>query len=649
MDETSEIEELRARIAQVELERDQAVARTARRSAQLAQLEENQRTMHEHLYILKTKYDTMKAENHNLLWNHLPANCLEFRDVSEAGGCHVVESETHQFVDDIQLEDHVTGEGRFGEVRLGVTWTGATVAVKRISKAKVRSIVALRNLANEVSAMRALSGVDAAGARVPAADGGGDATGDHAAGAADDGARARLEHVARLHDVRISNGFVYIIQEAGGCDLYRLIGEVARNCPLSPLIIAAVARGLSAAVAAVHAHGWCHRDIKPENVLLGGDVRSLSALAEHEPELAAARVHVRLCDFGITTRLPRDGEPRLTQFCGTPGFFAPELVADAAEDAREDAEDKPGRDHRLSASDDVRPRAGAPPSPRSRHLRSSGDQRSPPIDPRAAPVAPAGEARSARAPRARGYDGRAADVFSFGATLLETLLGRVSCARLWMSAYSGFDRQGRAQLRSGVRNARAAVLAHAGLLYDEQATAESVAAPVASHATGAEAAAELPMAITQPRAAEPEGAGAREAARQRALARDITELVLSCLETSVTLRVSSAALAERAASLAAAPELGGRVRGPARGGGRDALPAFALTPQLGAMLGQGAMPPLETSAGRREQRDAYADDSALWARDGPPLPFTVSPEAVGYEGLTERGQERQPSGALPDV
>ena len=529
------------------------------------------------------------------------------------------------------------------QVRLGVTPMGATVAVKRIPKVKVRSLVALRNLTNEMSAMRALTDARAAAA---AAGGGGGDGGETAEAAI---VRGGLAHVARLRDVRISNGYVYMIQEAGGCDLYQLMGDAARATPLSSLVVCRVARGLSAALAAVHAHGWCHRDIKPENVLLGGDVRALSALAQHTPELAAERVHVRLCDFGIATRLPREGEPGLAQFCGTPGFFAPELVADAAEDAREDAEDKPGRDHRLSASDDVRPRAGAPPSPRSRHLRSSGDQRSPPIDPRAAPVAPAGEARSARAPRARGYDGRAADVFSFGATLLETLLGRVSCARLWMSAYSGFDRQGRAQLRSGVRNARAAVLAHAGLLYDEQATAESVAAPVASHATGAEAAAELPMAITQPRAAEPEGAGAREATRQRALARDITELVLSCLETSVTLRVSSAALAERAASLAAAPELGGRVRGPARGGGRDALPAFALTPQLGAMLGQGAMPPLETSAGRREQRDAYADDSALWARDGPPLPFTVSPEAVGYEGLTERGQERQPSGALPDV
>ena len=56
-----EMDELRARLAQVELERDQAVADFNRRNAQLAQMEETQRTLHEHLYILKTKYDTVKV------------------------------------------------------------------------------------------------------------------------------------------------------------------------------------------------------------------------------------------------------------------------------------------------------------------------------------------------------------------------------------------------------------------------------------------------------------------------------------------------------------------------------------------------------------------------------------------------------------
>ena len=135
-----EMDELRARLAQVELERDQAVADLNRRNTQLAQMEETQRTLHEHLYIIKTKYETAKvrrpptlpaasapfaelsapkrnqAENQSLLWNYLPSSSPEFRGVSEAGGCHAVEFETDSRVDDIQLE-HITGEGRFGEVR----------------------------------------------------------------------------------------------------------------------------------------------------------------------------------------------------------------------------------------------------------------------------------------------------------------------------------------------------------------------------------------------------------------------------------------------------------------------------------------------------------------------------------------------------
>ena len=64
------------------------------------------------------------------MWNYLPANSPEFRGVSEAGGCHPVEFETDSRVDDIQLE-HVTGEGRFGEVRArawGTTHSGGARA-----------------------------------------------------------------------------------------------------------------------------------------------------------------------------------------------------------------------------------------------------------------------------------------------------------------------------------------------------------------------------------------------------------------------------------------------------------------------------------------------------------------------------------------
>ena len=140
--------------------------------------------------------------------------------------------------------------------------------------------------------------------------------------------------------------------------------------------------------------------------------------------------------FGIATRLPREGEPGLAQFCGTPGFFAPELIADAAEDARDDAEDgalaERRRGHSVSADARRDGRVHTPPVAPStpRGGGAGGGRRSPPSNARAARAAPG--AAGAR----RGYDGRAADVWSVGATLLEPLLGRAAFNRLWMGAYS---------------------------------------------------------------------------------------------------------------------------------------------------------------------------------------------------------------------
>ena len=199
-------------------------------------------------------------------------------------------------------------------MRLGRLLRGAAaevVAVKRIPKDAVRTVDALRNIKHEVTVMRLLR--NARARALP-----------EGSGAAAVAAAEGLAHVAALVDVRISAKSVHIVQIAGGCNLHKLsqIGG-----PLSALVLAPVARGLAAALVAVHAIGWCHRDVKPENVLLGVNSRALEMLARTDPRRAAANVHVQLCDFGIASPLPREDEPRLRQLCGSPGFFAPEVRA----------------------------------------------------------------------------------------------------------------------------------------------------------------------------------------------------------------------------------------------------------------------------------------------------------------------------------
>jgi len=56
-----------------------------------------------------------------------------------------------------------------------------------------------------------------------------------------------------------------------------------------------------------------HRDLKPENILL----RRVNYDGVDEYDVV-------LCDFGLCCRVPDDGE-LMSDFCGSPGFFAPEM------------------------------------------------------------------------------------------------------------------------------------------------------------------------------------------------------------------------------------------------------------------------------------------------------------------------------------
>jgi serine/threonine protein kinase len=103
---------------------------------------------------------------------------------------------------------------------------------------------------------------------------------------------------------------LYIITEKGGADLFEFFDEHPSGVPehWANQIMIEILKG----VLYCHDQGICHRDLKPENILISFDP---------DRELC---IDLKLCDFGLSTKF----KPKvpLSDFCGSPGFFAPEMI-----------------------------------------------------------------------------------------------------------------------------------------------------------------------------------------------------------------------------------------------------------------------------------------------------------------------------------
>jgi len=163
------------------------------------------------------------------------------------------------------------GEGGMGVVYLATDAEQRPVAVKVLRPAVAGDPNARRRLAREVEMMR----------------------------------RVRSPFVAEVIDADVTCDPPYIVTRyVRGRTLEQV---VTSSGPLRGQELAAVGRGLAAALAAVHAAGVVHRDLKPGNVMLSGG----------EPVVI---------DFGIahspdSTRITQTG-----MFMGTPGYLAPEVI-----------------------------------------------------------------------------------------------------------------------------------------------------------------------------------------------------------------------------------------------------------------------------------------------------------------------------------
>ncbi|MCG5214395.1 serine/threonine-protein kinase [Streptosporangium sp. KLBMP 9127] len=166
------------------------------------------------------------------------------------------------------------GEGGMGVVHLGIDDEGREVAVKVLHPHVAADLKARDRLTREVETMR----------------------------------RVRSPHVAEVLDAELTGPQPYIVTRfAPGKTLEE---TVLSDGPLAAPELLRLARGITAALVAIHAADVIHRDFKPSNVILIGG----------EP---------LVIDFGIAhlvnaTRLTQTG-----MFVGTPGYLAPEIIRDS--------------------------------------------------------------------------------------------------------------------------------------------------------------------------------------------------------------------------------------------------------------------------------------------------------------------------------
>ena len=142
----------------------------------------------------------------------------------------------------------------------------------------------------------------------------------------------KLSHgaVVRLYDVIQSPTMLYIVLEKGDRDLYSFLDshEYADGCPDD--VVKSVMRIAALGLRHCHANGVAHRDLKPENILVVGQPGDWSMIEENDDP--CKRGVVKLCDFGLCADVS-SGE-NLTDFVGSPCFFAPEILLDGSYDGR---------------------------------------------------------------------------------------------------------------------------------------------------------------------------------------------------------------------------------------------------------------------------------------------------------------------------
>lgn len=251
---------------------------------------------------LEKKIKKQQAHISDLTFQYIPKVCPELKAVGPVR--YNINEEKGKRIDDYVLDKEIAS-GSYGTVFEGHVEgkPQASYAIKVMKKKKFETIDALKELNKEITILQ-----------------------DHGS----------HPNITTLHNVLHAPENIYmILDKACPKDLHSLFNMKR----LPGVAIKPIFKGILNALDHLHKNGVCHLDVKPENVLIAA-----SAFDSNNRIKAGYRItaqDVILCDFGFaqlsenysidSTLDDGDQSPDLDvtlygHACGTPGFYAPEMI-----------------------------------------------------------------------------------------------------------------------------------------------------------------------------------------------------------------------------------------------------------------------------------------------------------------------------------
>ena len=246
------------------------------------QLEEERsksRKIHEDGEALRKENIKMKEKMRVLMFQHMPNASVQFDDI---GPCNPHVEETDDLVGDYELGMEL-GSGHYGKVCIGIDLSNKKrYAVKVLNKARISRFKDLQQVAMEVHVLK----------------------------------KYPHPNIVHLEEVIHAPLNLYLVTELCVMDLHKYHNDIG----LSEFGAKHVIFGILKPLYHLHSQGIAHLDLKPENVLISANAQ-INSITHND---------IRICDFGLVNMAstPEQSKDiiRKGYACGTPGFFAPEMI-----------------------------------------------------------------------------------------------------------------------------------------------------------------------------------------------------------------------------------------------------------------------------------------------------------------------------------